>query len=111
MGLKCEKRLLDRAERPRARCLRHTQYRAHARHFARRLYFFNTSRSLSWGRAITVRLFAPVMVSAATMALITASSVAWTVARKRGSIWSLGSMVSWWSPLGPAAPVFAVEEA
>jgi hypothetical protein len=57
----------------------------HVHYFVRRLYFFSTSRSLSWGSAITVWLLMPVIVSAAIMALTMASSVACTVARKIGS--------------------------
>src|SRR5262249_28038817 len=53
-------------------------------HFESRLYFLKTLRSLSCGSATTVWLSMPVMVSAATMALITASSVACTVAKNRG---------------------------
>src|ERR1019366_9137120 len=83
----------------------------HQRHFARRLYFFSTSRRRSWGRAMTVWLSMPVMVSAATMALTTASSVAWTVARNRGSRLSLGNILRSRTPLGDAAPGFAVEKA
>ena len=64
------------------------------RHFARRLYLFRASRRRSCGRAMTSRSLIPFMVSAATMALMTASSVAWTVARKIGSRESLGSMDS-----------------
>src|SRR4029077_18278674 len=80
-------------------------------YLAKRLYALRASRRRSWGRAMTVWLLMPVMVSAATMALTTASSVAWTVARKIGSSESLGSMVSWWSPLVPTAPGLAVEKA
>jgi len=55
------------------------------------------------------------MVSAAIMALTTASSVAWTVARKMGR-GVVGSMVSWWRLLGCGlfgltAPGLAVEKA
>src|SRR6202050_5069928 len=69
-------------------------------HLFRRLYFFRTSRRRSWGKAIASWPLMPFMVSAATMAFTTASSVAWTVARKIGSRESLGSMVSWWTPFG-----------
>src|SRR5208282_1120810 len=61
-------------------------------YFAKRLYFFRTSCRRSWGRAITVRSLAPVMVWAATMALTMASSLAWTVARKIGLSCSLASI-------------------
>src|ERR1700680_1679990 len=77
----------------------------------RRLYFFRTSRRRSWGKAMTSWLSTPVMVSAATMAFTTASSVACTVARNMGSRESLGSMVSWWRPLVLTAPGLAVENA
>src|SRR5580692_6897107 len=77
----------------------------------RRLYFFNTVRSSSCGSAITRWLSMPVMVSAAIMALTTASSVAWMVAAKMGSILSLGSILRSTTWSGAAAPGFAVENA
>src|SRR6266478_519785 len=80
-------------------------------HFAKRLYFFRTSCRRSWGRAMAVWPSMPVMVSAATMALMTASSVACTVARNRGSRLSLGSIFRSRTPLVDAAPGFAVEKA
>ena len=43
---------------------------------ARRLYFLRTARRASWGRAMTLWFSMPVMVSAAIMALMMASSVA-----------------------------------
>ena len=45
-------------------------------HFARRLYFFSTSRRRSWGRPMTSKSLIPFIVLAATMALTIASSVA-----------------------------------
>lgn len=45
-------------------------------YFTRRLYFFSTSRRRSCGRAIAVWPSRPVIVSAATIAFTTASSVA-----------------------------------
>lgn len=63
-------------------------------HLASRLYFFNTSRSRSCGSAMTVLSLIPVIVLAAIIALMTASSVACTVARKTGSNESLGSIVT-----------------
>ena len=59
---------------------------------------------------MTVWSLMPVMVSAATMALTTASSVAWTVARKMGSSESFGSMFNVHG-FPSAAPGFAVEKA
>ena len=53
----------------------------------------------------------PVMVRAATRALTIASSVAWTVASKSGSIRSLGSAVMATGPRGAPAPGLAVEKA
>src|SRR6202047_2223321 len=70
-----------------------------AGHLMRRLYFFRASRRRSWGRAMTSRSLMPFMVSAATMALMTASSVACTVARKIWSRFLLGRVGSWWGPL------------
>src|SRR5260370_39023135 len=72
-------------------------------HFTKRLYFFRTSCRRSWGRAMAVWPSMPVMVSAATMALMTASSVACTVARNRESSLSLGSIFRSRTPLGAAA--------
>src|SRR5215210_7906043 len=51
-----------------------------------RLYFFITSFKRSCGIAYTVLPLTPVIVSAATIALIIASSVACTVAAKTGLI-------------------------
>ena len=47
-----------------------------------RPYFLRIRRSSACGRAWTSRPFAPVIVSAATIALTMASSVAWTVGRE-----------------------------
>ena len=53
----------------------------------------------------------PVIVSAATIALTIASSVACIVAAKSGSIRSFGSIVTLGFASGFAAPGFAVEKA
>src|SRR5262245_34116351 len=64
--------------------------------------------SSSCGKAIVLWLSLPAIVSAATIALITASSVAKTVASKRSSIRRLESIVTEAAFGSPAAPGFAV---
>jgi len=76
------------------RVLQGTHFIEFNSHLASRLYFFNTSRSRMCGSAMTVLSLIPVIVLAATIALMTASSVACTVARKTGSNESLGSIVT-----------------
>jgi hypothetical protein len=51
-------------------------YAKRMNYFTSRLYLFSTSRNRSCGRAITSKSLIPFIVSAATMALMTASSVA-----------------------------------
>jgi len=75
------------------------------------LYFFRTSRSRSWGSAVTLCPSIPVIVSAATRALTIASSVACTVASNRAFILSLDSIVRDRVPVGAPASSFAVEKA
>src|SRR2546422_3669325 len=76
-----------------------------------RLYLRRISRNRSCGRAYTVTSSAPVIVWAASIALMIASSVAWTVASNRGVIWSLESMATCASPESRDARWFAVENA
>src|SRR5207249_3261486 len=83
----------------------------HRRGSTRRLYFRSAARSRSCGSAYTRMPLMPVIVSAATMALTIASSVAWIVAWKSGSIRSFGSIVTLTLASGFAAPGLAVEKA
>src|SRR3989454_12044636 len=76
-----------------------------------RLYLRRISRNRSCGRAYTVTSSAPVIVWAASIALMIASSVAWTVASNRGVIWSLEIMATCASPESRDARWFAVENA
>src|ERR1043166_8223659 len=85
-------------------------------HFLRgsinRLYFLITSLSRSWGIAETLKPSIPVIDSAATSALIIASSVANIVAPNRRLILSFESICNCAvAAEGDAAPALAVEKA
>src|SRR5206468_6350542 len=82
----------------------------HRRGSTRRLYLRSAARSRSCGSAYTRRPLTPVIVSAATMPLTIASSVAWMVAANRGSMRSFGNIVTVMLASGFAAPGLAVEK-